>query len=153
MEKELKKATFAAGCFWHMQNVFDKIPGVVSSVVGYAGGQGIPEYKTAERMGFAEAIEIVFDPQKVGYGDLLEIFWKTHDPTSLDRQGADVGRRYRSAVFYHDQEQKEEAEKSKQEKQKEFAKPIVTEIAAVGQFFPAEEEHQKYFEKNHKNTC
>lgn len=147
MEKASDKAIFAAGCFWHVQEVFDEVPGVISTAVGYEGGQGVPDYKSSEAKGFAEAIEITFDPRATSYQKLLEIFWSMHDPTALNRQGADIGRRYRSAIFYLDGAQKDRALESMKAAQEKFSKPIVTEIAAAKDFYPAEEYHQKYFKK------
>ena len=149
----MEKATFAAGCFWHVQHVFDKVEGVINSKVGYVGGEGIPSYETAERLGHAEAIQIEFDQKKVSYEKLLDIFWKEHDPTSLNRQGPDVGNRYRSAIFYHNEEQKKIASFSLKKQQEKLQKKIVTQIVLAKEFFPAEEYHQKYFEKNKNMSC
>jgi peptide-methionine (S)-S-oxide reductase len=148
MTKKTEKATFAAGCFWHVQYTFDKLPGIISTSVGYAGGQGVPNYETAENKGFAEAIQIEYDPKTMTYGRLLDAFWDEHDPTSLNRQGADVGKRYRSVIFYHDEMQKSLAQKSIKEKQINFNKPIVTQIVKAEKFYPAEDYHQKYFQKH-----
>jgi len=148
MTNKTEQATFAAGCFWHVQYTFDKEPGIISSIVGYAGGQGVPNYETAEEKGFAEAIQIKYDPKIISYGKLLEIFWDEHDPTSLNRQGVDVGKRYRSAIFYHNEKQKSLAQKSKKEKQIDFNGPIVTQIVKAEKFYSAEEYHQKYFQKH-----
>ncbi|MBI4708911.1 MAG: peptide-methionine (S)-S-oxide reductase MsrA [Candidatus Portnoybacteria bacterium] len=150
MKNELEKATFAAGCFWQVQNIFDRIPGVISSVVGYIGGVGIPDYETAEAKGYAETIEISFDPKIINYGELLKVFWKEHDPTSLNQQGADIGKRYRSAIFYHNVKQKRQALKSKEKLQEITKRLIVTEIVFAEKFYPAEKYHQKYIvKKNH----
>lgn len=153
MEKLFDKAIFAAGCFWHVQAAFDKVPGVISTVVGYAGGIGVPDYKTAAAKGYAEAIEIVFNPGVISYPELLEIFWQNHDPTTLNRQGADQGRQYRSAVFYQNEKQRIQALNSMKKIQKTLADPIVTEMVAAKNFYPAEEYHQKYFAKNTGLFC
>lgn len=150
-------ATFANGCFWCTEAVFEELSGVISATSGYIGGQTAnPTYKeicTGET-GHAEALEIVFDPAKITFDELLEVFWETHDPTTLNRQGADVGTQYRSGVFYHNQEQKEKAEKYKAELNKSgaFDKPIVTEITAASKFYPAEDYHQQYFENNENSN-
>lgn len=148
----MRKATFGAGCFWHVQAVFDKLNGVVSSRVGYEGGVGRGGYENVEEEGHVEVVEIEFDPKKISYGELLDVFWEEHDPTSLNRQGADVGKRYRSVIFYHDAKQKDEAMKSSVKISKEIGKKIVTEIVKADKFYEAEEEHQKYFEK-HGKVC
>jgi peptide-methionine (S)-S-oxide reductase len=153
MEKTYYKAIFAAGCFWHVQEVFDKVSGVIATVVGYAGGEGVPSYDNAEALNYAEAIKISFDPRITTYSELLEFFWKAHDPTSLNSQGADVGRRYRSTIFFRSEKQKNQALASREAAQKRFSRPIVTEITPEKNFYPAEEEHQKYFEKNVKHFC
>jgi len=146
----MEKATFAAGCFWHVQKVFDQVKGVEKTRVGYTGGHTqAPNYEEVCKgtTGHAEAIEIVFDPQKVSYEKLLETFWEMHDPTTLDRQGPDVGRQYRSAIFYHTLKQLELAEASKEKAVDCFEDPIVTEITEASVFYEAEAYHQKYFEK------
>lgn len=153
MEKTYYKAIFAAGCFWHVQEVFDKVPGVLATTVGYVGGEGLPSYENIENKGYAEAIKITFDPRVISYPELLDIFWKIHDPTTLDRQGADVGRRYRSGIFYRSDKQKEQAASSMRLTQEKFLRPIVTEILPEKNFYPAEEYHQKYFEKNTRHFC
>ena len=146
-------ATFANGCFWCTEAIFEQLDGVVSAVSGYSGGHtqdpSYEEVSTGET-GFAEALQIVYDPAKISFDELLEVFWETHDPTTLNRQGADVGPQYRSAVFYHNAEQREKAEKYKAELDKSgaFDKPIVTEITAFTSFYPAEAYHQNYFANN-----
>lgn len=147
-----EKATFAGGCFWCLQPVFDRTKGVLSTAVGYTGGQ--TENPTYEQVcsgntGHAEAIEVVFDPAAVGYEKLLDIFWRQIDPTALNRQFADGGTQYRTAIFCHGEEQKRLALKSKEElaASGRFADPIVTEIVPAPKFYPAEEYHQKYYEK------
>jgi len=149
-------ATLANGCFWCTEAIFEQLDGVISAVSGYTGGQTEnPSYKevcTGET-GHAEALQIVYDPAKISFDELLEVFWETHDPTTLNRQGNDVGTQYRSGVFYHNAEQKEKAEKYKTELDKSgaFDKPIVTEITPFTKFYPAENYHQQYFENN-ENT-
>lgn len=149
----LAKATFAGGCFWCMEPPFDKLAGVVATVSGYTGGHTRnPTYEevSAGRTGHAEAVEITYDPSKVSYAKLLEVFWRNVDPTTPDRQFCDVGNQYRTAIFYHDAEQKRLAEQSKAAlaKSKPFPQPIVTEIVAAGEFTPAEGYHQDYYLKN-----
>jgi len=146
-------ATFANGCFWCTEAVFEELEGVVSATSGYTGGQTKnPTYKEicTGNTGHAEALEIVYEPAKISFDELLAVFWETHDPTTLNRQGADVGTQYRSGIFYHNQEQKEKAEKYKAELNKSgaFDKPIVTEITSASLFYPAEDYHQQYFENN-----
>jgi len=148
-----EKATFAGGCFWCMEHPFDQIPGVVSVTSGYTGGQKKnPTYEevSAGGTGHAESVQIVYDPAKVTYGKLLEVFWHNIDPTAKDRQFCDSGHQYRSAIFYHNEEQRRLALKSKEmlEKNKPFKGPIVTEIAPATGFYPAEEYHQHYYKKN-----
>ena len=147
-----QKAIFVAGCFWGVEANFRKIEGVVSTRVGYTGGHfSNPTYKKvcSHKTGHAEAVEITFDPSKVSYDDLLEIFWSIHDPTTLNRQGPDIGAQYRSAILYLNEEQKEKAEsfKSKLEASKRFKNPIVTQIVSASDFWQAEEYHQQYVEK------
>lgn len=146
-------ATFANGCFWCTEAIFEELEGVVSATSGYTGGKVVnPTYKqicTGET-GHAEALQIVYDPKKISFDELLEVFWETHDPTTLNRQGADVGTQYRSGIFYHNEEQKQKAEeyKAKLDKSGAFDKPIVTEITPFTVFYPAEDYHQQYFENN-----
>lgn len=150
-------ATFANGCFWCTEAIFEELNGVISATSGYSGGQTKnPTYKevcTGET-GHAECLQIVYDPSKISFDELLEVFWETHDPTTLNRQGSDVGTQYRSGVFYHTPEQKEKAEKYKAELNKSgaFNNPIVTEISAFTKFYPAEDYHQQYFENNENNN-
>ncbi|MHB8862394.1 MAG: peptide-methionine (S)-S-oxide reductase MsrA [Pirellulaceae bacterium] len=146
-------ATFGNGCFWCTEAVFQRVKGVKEVVSGYSGGTvPNPTYKQVSTglTGHAEAVQITFDPAQVSYSDLLEIFWKTHDPTTLNQQGPDIGTQYRSAVFYHTDEQKRTAEAYKQqlEESKTFKRPIVTEITEFTNFYPAESYHQDYFELN-----
>ncbi len=146
-------ATFASGCFWCGEAVFEDLIGVHSVVAGYTGGHlPNPTYEqvcTGET-GHAEAIQIVFDPDSITYEDLLEIFWNTHDPTSLNRQGADLGTQYRSGIFYHNESQKNIADKSKQalERSGILEKAVVTEIVPLSVFYPAENYHQGYFKRH-----
>lgn len=149
---EYKKATFAGGCFWCMQPAFDKLDGVISTVVGYTGGHTKnPTYAevSAGKTGHAESIEITYDPSKISYEKLLDVFWHNIDPTTPNKQFCDTGTQYRSAIFYHDTEQKAEAEDSKR-KLIESGKvsPVVTEITQATTFYPAEEYHQEYYKKN-----
>ncbi|MGH7893618.1 MAG: peptide-methionine (S)-S-oxide reductase MsrA [Candidatus Binatia bacterium] len=146
-------ATFAGGCFWCMQPPFEQLPGVLSTTVGYTGGQSKhPTYEevSAGGTGHAEAVEVVYDPAKITYEKLLDVFWHNVDPLTADAQFCDHGRQYRTAIFYHDETQKRRAEESKRalEASKKFDRPIVTEIVAAGEFWPAEEYHQRYHEKN-----
>lgn len=146
-------ATLANGCFWCTEAIFEQLDGVISAVSGYTGGEvANPTYKEVctGQTGHAEALQIVYDPSKITFDELLEVFWETHDPTTLNRQGNDVGTQYRSGVFYHNEEQKQKAEKYKDELNKSgaFDKPIVTEITPFTKFYPAENYHQQYFENN-----
>jgi len=143
-------ATFAAGCFWSVELVYQREPGVISSKVGYTGGSKVnPTYKEVctGTTGHAESVQLVYDPSQVSYKKLLQIFWEKHDPTTKDQQGGDVGSQYRSAIFYHTPEQKVEAESSLKEEQKKWAGKIVTEIVPATTFYNAEDYHQKYLEK------
>lgn len=151
--QNLEKATFAGGCFWCMESPFDQLPGVVSVTVGYTGGHlKNPNYKqvSAGGTGHAESIDILYDPQKIGYAKLLDVFWHNIDPTVRDQQFCDVGNQYRTAIFYHTDEQRRVAERSKSDlqKNKPFKEPVVTEIVAAGTFYPAEDYHQHYYKKN-----
>jgi len=148
-----EKATFAGGCFWCMEPPFDELPGVISTTSGYTGGQKKnPTYEevSAGGTGHAESVEIVFDPAKVTYQQLLDVFWKNIDPLTPDRQFCDVGSQYRPAIFYHSEEQKRLALASKKaiEDSGRFKQPIVTEIVAASPFYRAEEYHQDYYKKN-----
>ena len=152
-EAETKLATFGGGCFWCVEAVFQQLEGVVSVQSGYAGGTVInPTYKQvcSGTTGHAEVCQIRYDPAKISFDELLEAFWKTHDPTTLNQQGADVGTQYRSVIFYHDDQQRAEAEKRKQELDASgaWADPIVTEISPLIKFYPAEDYHQNYFRTN-----
>jgi len=153
-----EKAVFAAGCFWGVEDIFSKIPGVKGTCAGYTGGHTKnPSYEQvcSGKTGHAEAVEVEFDPEKVSYEKLLDLFWKMHDPTQGDRQGPDFGSQYRSAVFYMNEKQKEAAEKSKKalEKSGKFDRPITTEIVEAKEFFEAEEYHQKHMQKHKNAVC
>ena len=146
-------ATFGGGCFWCTEAVFKELKGVFSVTSGYSGGNIVnPSYRevTTGRTGHAEVVEIEFDASVTSFQELLEIFWSTHDPTTLNRQGADVGTQYRSSIFYHSEKQKETAEQLKQKlnNEKVFGKPVVTEILPWKNFFRAEDYHQDYYENN-----
>jgi len=146
-------ATFGTGCFWCTEAIFKELEGVISVIPGYSGGQTInPTYKEvcSGETGHAECTQIVYDPAKLSYDELLEVFFKVHDPTSLNRQGNDVGTQYRSVIFYHNDEQKRLADKYKTELDRSGAydKPLVTQIAPLEQFYPAENYHHDYYEYN-----
>lgn len=149
-------ATFGTGCFWCTEAIFEQLKGVLRVTSGYTGGHlKNPTYKdvlTGES-GHAEVVQVVYEPDKISYDELLEVFFQVHDPTSLNRQGADVGTQYRSAIFYNDALQKEKAEYYKRELDKSgaYEKPIVTEVTAMDKFYPAEDYHQEYY-RNNKNT-
>ncbi len=154
----MAKATFAAGCFWGVELTFRQLPGVLSTRVGYTGGDfANPTYQDVctDRTGHAEAVEVEFDPAKVFYEKLLDVFWENHDPTQLNRQGPDVGTQYRSAIFYHSPEQAAEARASKEqvERAHRFSKPVVTQILPAAEFFQAEDYHQQYLEKRGLASC
>lgn len=154
----MEKATFAAGCFWGVEANFRRIKGVIATAAGYTGGNyEDPTYEDVctGRTGHAEAVDILFDPALVSYEQLLEVFWNIHDPTTLNRQGPDIGTQYRSAIFYHGQEQKTTATASMERAQNsgKFKRPIVTEIVPASTFYRAEEYHQQYFEKGGMGGC
>src|SRR6266849_5211005 len=147
----MEKATFAGGCFWGVEHLFNEIPGVIDAVSGYAGGtRDNPTYEQvcSGRTGHAEAVEVTYDPSKVTYEELLNAFWNMHDPTTLNYQGPDHGHQYRSAIFFHNPEQEAAARRSAAEAQRYFKKPIVTEIVPATTFWRAEEYHQRYFDKH-----
>lgn len=149
--KNMEQATFGAGCFWCVEAVFEGLDGVESVVAGYAGGTTPnPSYEDvcSGETGHAEVAQITFDPIKISYERLLEVFWETHDPTTLNRQGADRGTQYRSVIFYHDEKQKQAAEKSMKEAAGSFDDPIVTEIKPLTKFYEAENYHQDYYRNN-----
>lgn len=154
----MAKATFAAGCFWGVEDAFRQVKGVTDVTVGYTGGHTKnPTYKEVctDRTGHAEAVEVEFDPNQVSYRELLAVFFQSHDPTQMNRQGPDYGTQYRSAVFFHDAEQEAETRGAKEalEKAGIFKRPIVTQIVAAPEFYRAEEYHQRYFEKNGIHAC
>jgi peptide-methionine (S)-S-oxide reductase len=152
----MEKATFGAGCFWGVESTFRRLPGVQSTQVGYAGGDlNNPTYHDVctDGTGHAEVVEVTFDPQVISYHDLLEVFWNNHNPTTLNRQGPDVGTQYRSVIFYHSPEQEVEARASRDAAQSRFPRPIVTQIVAAPQFWRAEEYHQQYLEKRGVDHC
>ena len=154
----MAKATFAAGCFWGVEEAFRNLKGVTSTTVGYTGGTiKNPSYEDVctGRTGHAEAVEVEFDPAQVSYSDLLSVFWKIHDPTTLNRQGPDVGTQYRSAIFFRDADQEAAARSSKDALRKAgtFARPVVTEIIPASEFCRAEDYHQQYLEKRGMKSC
>jgi peptide-methionine (S)-S-oxide reductase len=156
MQTEL--ATFGAGCFWGVEIAFRQIPGVLDALAGYSGGtMPNPTYEDvcSDRTGHAEVVQVTFDPSRVSYDRLLDVFFTSHDPTQLNRQGPDVGRQYRSAIFYHSEAQREAAEaaKRKWEASGRWRRPVVTEISPAGPFWKAEEYHQRYLEKRGLASC
>jgi peptide-methionine (S)-S-oxide reductase len=151
-----KKATFAAGCFWGVEATFRETPGVLNTTVGYTGGHtDNPTYEQvcSHTTGHAEAVEVEFDPEKIDYEDLVRLFFETHDPTQMNRQGPDIGDQYRSAIFFHDADQEIAATKLKAEAQTKWPRPVVTEITAAPVFYPAEDYHQRYLEKRGMASC
>jgi peptide-methionine (S)-S-oxide reductase len=154
----METATFGAGCFWGVEEAFQKIRGVTKTTVGYMGGKTKnPTYEDVctDETGHAEVLQIEFDNKKVSYEELLDVFWSIHNPTQLNRQGYDIGTQYRSIIFYHNESQRKIAEESKNklEKSKKFEKPIVTEIAPAKEFYKAEEYHQNYLKKHGQSSC
>ena len=148
--------TFGAGCFWGVEAAFRQIQGVTSTAVGYLGGTvENPTYQDVctGSTGHAEVVQVEYDPAQIAYEDLLDVFWKCHDPTTLDRQGPDVGAQYRSAVFFHTPEQEAAAKVSTEKVQGRFKRPIVTEITPASTFYRAEEYHQQYLEKRGQASC
>lgn len=157
-EDKMEKATFAAGCFWGVEAEFRQIKGVISTRVGYTGGHvDDPTYKQVctDTTGHAEAVEVTYDPTRVSYETLLEVFWNGHDPTQLNRQGPDIGTQYRSVIFYHNDAQKESALKSKRDLDAggKYDRSIATAIVPAGKFYRAEEYHQQYLEKRGLSSC
>jgi peptide-methionine (S)-S-oxide reductase len=151
-----EKATFGAGCFWGVEAAFRRLAGVSSTQVGYLGGSvKNPTYEQVctDRSGHAEVVEVTFDPQVISYGDLVEVFWDNHNPTTLNRRGPDFGSQYRSAIFYHSPEQADQAKASRDAAQARFPRPIVTEITPASEFWRAEEYHQQYLEKRGLSHC
>ena len=156
--KKLKKATFGAGCFWGVEDIFRKLEGVMDTQVGYAGGDfDHPSYQDvcSGVTGHAEVVEVTYDPEIISYTDLLDIFWNIHNPTTLNRQGPDIGTQYRSVIFYHNSKQEELALESKKslEASGRYKREIVTEIKPAGKFWRAEEYHQQYIEKTGRKSC
>ena len=152
-QNHLEKATFAGGCFWCLEPPFDKLKGVIATTPGYTGGSAAEatyEEVSTGRTGHAESVEILFNPQEISYQELLDVFWRNIDPTTVDRQFSDIGSQYRTAVFYHSEGQKKLAERSKQdlEASGKYAGPIVTEVTEAGAFYPAEDYHHDYYKKN-----
>jgi peptide-methionine (S)-S-oxide reductase len=151
-----KKATFGAGCFWGVEAAFRQIDGVTKTEVGYEGGtldQPTYEDVCSHTTGHAEVVEVTYDPERVSYDELLEVFWRNHDPTQLNRQGWDIGDQYRSVVFVHDEEQRAVAERSKEREQPSRRRPIVTQIVPAETFWPAEDYHQQFLEKRGRSSC
>ncbi|QDU37809.1 Peptide methionine sulfoxide reductase MsrA [Maioricimonas rarisocia] len=153
-----EKATFGAGCFWGVEAAFAQVPGVISTAVGYMGGAtDNPTYEDVctDTTGHAEVVQVEFDPDQVSYRDLVEKFWSLHDPTTLNRQGPDFGSQYRSAIFVHSDEQREQAESSKAaaDASGRWPRPIVTEVTPAGTFYRAEEYHQQYLAKRGMGSC
>jgi peptide-methionine (S)-S-oxide reductase len=157
IEMSTEIATFGAGCFWGVEHLFRKVPGVIEAVSGYSGGfVENPDYRLVctDTTGHAEVVQVTFDPEAVTYDQLLEVFWAMHDPTQMNRQGPDVGTQYRSIVLTHSDEQKAAAEASKERAQSRYAGPIATEIEPFSVFYPAEDYHQRYYLKNgHEPYC
>ncbi|MDP3882294.1 MAG: peptide-methionine (S)-S-oxide reductase MsrA [Nanoarchaeota archaeon] len=159
MENKYKKAVFGAGCFWSVEHDLSNLPGVIETSAGYMGGDEEeypnPTYEQvcSDKTNYAEVVQVIFDPKKINYSQLLDSFWRSHDPTALNRQGPDIGTQYRSVIFYTNEEQKKEAEDSKKEFQKNLGKPIVTQILPAKTFFKAEEYHQHYLKKTGRVSC
>jgi len=152
----MEQATFGAGCFWGVQAAFDTLPGVKTTTVGYMGGtMKNPTYKKVctDKTGHAEVIQMHYDPEQISYEQLLDAFWNLHDPTQQNRQGPDIGSQYRSAIFYHTEQQQKIATESKTTQQQNYTHPIVTEISQATDFYPAEDYHQHYLEKQGKSSC
>ena len=158
MNYKINKAVFGAGCFWGVEESFRKLKGVKSTIVGYMGGKmKNPTYEDVckDKTGHAEVVLVEYNPEEISYDKLLDIFWKIHDPTQLNRQGLDIGTQYRSIIFYYNEEQKKKAmeSKKKQEKSKKYKSKIVTEIVKASEFYKAEDYHQKYLMKRGLNVC
>ncbi len=152
----MEQATFGAGCFWGVEAAFRQVKGVLSTAVGYSGGHtSNPTYKDvcSGRTGHAEVVQVDFDPAQVSFDDLLNVFWENHDPTTMNRQGPDVGAQYRSAIFFHSPDQETAARASKEKAQSRFRNKIVTEITAASEFYRAEDYHQQYLEKRGLAQC
>lgn len=152
----MEKATFAAGCFWGVEEEFRHVPGVKATTVGYTGGTMVnPTYRDVctDTTGHAEAVLVEYDPAQVSYDKLLDVFWNAHDPTTMDRQGPDIGTQYRSAIFFHTPEQEAAARTSKERAQQRLKRPIVTEVVPASDFYRAEEYHQQYLAKRGAASC
>ncbi len=155
-EQTLEQATFGAGCFWGVEAEFRQIPGVVETAVGYEGGSTLnPTYQDvcSHGTGHAEVVQVTYDPAKTAYADLLRVFWENHDPTTLNRQGPDIGDQYRSVIFTHSSEQAAAAQESKEAHAGSYKRPIVTQIVPAETFYRAEEYHQQYLEKRGLSHC
>jgi peptide-methionine (S)-S-oxide reductase len=151
-----KKATFGAGCFWGVEAAFRQLDGVTRTRVGYSGGSlENPTYEDvcSHTTGHAEVVEVTYDPERVSYDQLLQVFWRKHDPTQLNRQGWDIGDQYRSVLFFHDEEQQEAALASKAHEQASYKAPVVTQVEPAETFYEAEDYHQQYLEKRGRSTC
>jgi peptide-methionine (S)-S-oxide reductase len=151
-----KKATFGAGCFWGVEAAFRQVEGVTQTRVGYSGGTlENPSYEDvcSHTTGHAEVVEVTYDPERVTYEQLLDVFWGKHDPTQLNRQGWDVGDQYRSAIFFHDEDQHEAATRAKAREQARWSAPIVTQVEPAQTFYEAEDYHQRYLEKQGRSSC
>ena len=155
-ENKIKTASFAAGCFWGVEETFRCLNGVISTAAGYMGGDyDNPTYEDVctGQTGHAETVEVKYDPNVISYNELLDVFWKNHDPTTSNRQGPDIGSQYRSVIFYYDEEQKNQAMQSKEKVQTRLQKNIVTQIVPATQFYQAEDYHQQYLAKRGRKTC
>ena len=151
-----KNAMFGAGCFWGVEAAFRQVEGVSGTRVGYSGGTlENPSYEDvcSHTTGHAEVVEVTYDPEQVSYDELLEVFWRKHDPTQLNRQGWDIGDQYRSVIFFHDEEQQEAALRSKAREQSKWSAPIVTQVEPAQTFYEAEDYHQQYLEKRGRSSC
>jgi peptide-methionine (S)-S-oxide reductase len=152
----MEKATFGAGCFWGVEEAFRQLKGVASTAVGYEGGAtDRPSYRDVctDETGHAEVVEVTYDPKLISYDHLLDLFWKSHNPTTLNRQGPDVGSQYRSAIIFHSPEQEKTAKASKEKAQKNFRNPIVTQVVPAETFWKAEDYHQQYLAKRGLGSC
>jgi peptide-methionine (S)-S-oxide reductase len=151
-----RKATFGAGCFWGVEAAFRQLDGVTKTRVGYSGGHtDNPSYEDvcSHGTGHAEVVEVTYDDERISYADLLRVFWDKHDPTQLNRQGWDIGDQYRSAIFFHDEEQQETATRSKEQQEGRYKRPVVTQIEPAQTFYEAEDYHQQYLEKRGRSSC
>jgi len=151
-----RKATFGAGCFWGVEAAFRQLDGVTKTRVGYSGGYTQnPSYEDvcSHGTGHAEVVEVTYDDERLSYPDLLRVFWDKHDPTQLNRQGWDIGDQYRSAIFFHDDEQQETATRSKEQQEGRYKRPVVTQIEPAQTFYEAEDYHQQYLEKRGRSSC